>query len=42
MVKVLLSEGGKVAGETLKVQAADALRDQQRAARDEVRDKLAA
>ncbi len=42
VVKLLLAEGGKVAGETLKVQAANDLRDQQRAARDEVRDQQAA
>lgn len=42
IVKVLLTEGGKVAGDVLKVQAADALRDQQRAARDDLREKLAA
>ena len=42
VVKVLLSEGGKIAGEALKVQGAQALRDEQRAARDGVLDKLAA
>lgn len=42
IVKVLLTEGGKVAGDVLKVQAADALRDQQCAARDDLREKLAA
>lgn len=42
IVKVLLSEGGKVAGEKLVQQAANDLRDQQRNARDEARDQQAA
>ena len=42
VVKLLLAEGGKIAGETLKAQAADALRDQQRTARDEMRERQAA
>lgn len=42
VVKVLLSEGGKIAGEALKAQGAQALRDEQRTARDGVLDKLAA
>ncbi len=42
IVKVLLSEGGKEAGEKLAQQAANDLRDQQRKARDEARDQQAA
>lgn len=42
VVKVLLAEGGKVAGEKLKNQAADELRREQRKALDEAVDALAA
>jgi len=42
VVKVLLNEGGKVAGDALKVQAAEALNDLRRAARDDLREQLAA
>lgn len=42
VVKLLLAEGGKIAGEKLAKKAANDLRDQQRAARDAVRDAAAA
>lgn len=42
VVKVLLAEGGKVAGEKLKIEGANALRRQQRNARDEALDDIAA
>ena len=40
--KVLLAEGGKVAGEKLKIEGANARRRQQRNARDEALDDIAA
>lgn len=42
VVKVLLAEGGKVAGEKLKIEGANALRRQQRNARDKALDDIAA